>query len=104
MQWLFNLYWLEGADIGSRDVLVKAAAEVGLDGALVAQLLQSEADLDPVIAEINEASELGISGVPTFILAGRYGVVGAQSSEVLQSAIKRVVLEQEGKSAAAASP
>lgn len=90
---LFSLYWIEGADIGSRDVLVKAAVEVGLDGTLVAQLLQSEADLDAVIAEVNQASEIGITGVPTFVLAGRYGVVGAQSPKVLASAITRAAAE-----------
>ncbi|MFO0993680.1 MAG: DsbA family oxidoreductase [Hyphomicrobiales bacterium] len=90
---LFSLYWLEGADIGAREVLIKAAVDVGLDSTLVAQLLQSEADLDAVIAEINQASGMGITGVPTYILAGRYGVVGAQSSEVLSNAITRAALE-----------
>jgi len=84
---LFSLYWLEGADIGSHEVLIKAAVEVGLDGSLVAQLLQSQADIDPVIAEINQASELGITGVPTFIIAGRYALVGAQPSDALRKAI-----------------
>jgi predicted DsbA family dithiol-disulfide isomerase len=90
---LFSLYWIEGADIGAREVLIKAAVDVGLDGTLVAQLLQSEADLDAVIAEVNQASEIGITGVPTFVLAGRYGVVGAQSPEVLTSAITRAATE-----------
>ena len=97
---LFSLYWLEGADIGSRDVLIKAAAEVGLDSTLVAQLLQSEADLDPVIAEINQAAEFGITGVPTFIIANRYAVVGAQPAEALRSGIMRALLEQRSTSAA----
>ena len=90
---LFSLYWLEGADIGERNVLAKAAVDVGLDGALVSQLLQSDADLDPVIAEVNQASEMGITGVPTFIIANRFAVVGAQSSDVLRNAILRGVLE-----------
>ena len=97
---LFSLYWLEGADIGNRDVLVKAAVDVGLDGVLVAQLLQSEADLDAVIAEVNQASELGITGVPTFIIANRFAVVGAQSSDVLRSAIMRGGLEARSPSQA----
>lgn len=90
---LFSLYWIEGADIGARDVLIKAAVDVGLDGTLVAQLLQSEADLDAVIAEVNQASDIGITGVPTFVLAGRYGVVGAQSADVLAGAITRAAAE-----------
>jgi predicted DsbA family dithiol-disulfide isomerase len=91
---LFRLYWSEGGDIGKRDVLIKAAADVGLDTTFVHQALETEADLDAVIKEISEAAELGISGVPTFIFGNRYAVVGAQPSEVLASAISRVRLEQ----------
>lgn len=89
---LFALYWVEGADIGNRDVLTKAAAEVGLDGALVAQLLTTEADLDPVIAEINAAQKMGISGVPTFIFAGRLALSGAQPAETIKKAIEQSTL------------
>ena len=97
---LFALYWLEGADVGSNEVLVRAAGDVGLDAKLVAQLLQSQADLDPVIAEINQAHEFGITGVPTFIIAGRYVIVGAQSSEVIKGGITRAMLEQRAPQAA----
>jgi predicted DsbA family dithiol-disulfide isomerase len=90
---LFAFYWLEGQDIGDREVLLKAAVDVGLDGPLISQLLASEADLDPVIAEINQAYELGITGVPTFIIANRYAVVGAQAPEALRSGIMRAALE-----------
>jgi predicted DsbA family dithiol-disulfide isomerase len=93
---LFAFYWLEGQNIGDKNVLVKAAIDVGLDGALVSQLLASEADLDPVIAEINQAAELGITGVPTFIIANRYAIVGAQPAEALRGGIMRAELEQRG--------
>jgi predicted DsbA family dithiol-disulfide isomerase len=91
---LFTLYWIEGADVGRHEVLSKAAVEIGLDGSLVAQLLSSETDLDPVLEEVRTAAEMGITGVPTFIVAGRYAVVGAQPPEVLVSAITRASLEQ----------
>jgi predicted DsbA family dithiol-disulfide isomerase len=93
---LFSLYWLEGADIGASDVLIRAAVDVGLDGTLVTQLLGSDADLDPVIAEVNQATEIGITGVPTFIFAGKYALVGAQSPEALRDAILRVSSVSEG--------
>jgi predicted DsbA family dithiol-disulfide isomerase len=86
---LFALYFTEGADIGSRDVLIKAAADVGLDAALVTQLLGTEADLDPVIAEINAAQKMGISGVPTFIFAGRFALSSAQPAETIRKAIEQ---------------
>jgi predicted DsbA family dithiol-disulfide isomerase len=98
---LFELYWIEGADIGQRDVLIKAAVNVGLDGSLVAQLLDSEADLDAVLSEINTAAELGITGVPTFIIGNRYAVVGAQPPEVLVSAITRAELDERAEAGAA---
>jgi predicted DsbA family dithiol-disulfide isomerase len=90
---LFRLYWTEGQDVGDRDVLLKAAVDEGLDGTIIAQLLNSEADLDAVIEEINTAADLGITGVPTFIFAARYAVVGAQPPEILKGAITRAMLE-----------
>ena len=86
---LFALYFSEGGDIGNREVLLKAALEVGLDGALVAQLLATEADLDPVIAEINGAGKMGITGVPTFIFASRFAISVAHPSETLKKAIQQ---------------
>ncbi len=90
---LFMDYWSHGKDVGDHRVLIEAAIAVGLDGALVAQLLASEADLDRVIAEINQAAEFGITGVPTFIFGNRYAVVGAQPPEVLKAGITRALLE-----------
>jgi len=90
---LFMDYWSHGKDVGETRVLIDAAIAVGLDGSLVAQLLASEADLDRVIAEINQAAEFGITGVPTFIFGNRYAVVGAQPPEVLKAGITRALLE-----------
>lgn len=90
---LFMDYWSEGKDVGEASVLIDAAIAVGLDGGQVSQLLASDADLDPVIAEINQAAEFGITGVPTFIIGKRYAVVGAQAPEVLKGAMTRAVLE-----------
>jgi predicted DsbA family dithiol-disulfide isomerase len=89
---LFALYFTEGADIGDRNVLINAATAVGLDAALVSQLISTGADLDPVIAEVNAAGEMGITGVPTFIFASRFALSGAQPAETLKKAIEQTVL------------
>lgn len=89
---LFALYFAEGADIGNHEVLIQAAVEVGLDGTLVTQLLATGADLDPVIAEINAAGKMGITGVPTFIFASRYALSGAQPAETIKKAIEQNAL------------
>lgn len=89
---LFALYFTEGADIGNHEVLIKAAVEVGLDGTIVTQLLNTGADLDPVIEEINAAGKMGISGVPTFIFASRFAVSGAHPAETIKKAIEQTAL------------
>ncbi|MGE0004765.1 MAG: DsbA family oxidoreductase [Parvibaculaceae bacterium] len=89
---LFALYFTEGADIGDRDVLTGAAGDVGLDAALVAQLLATGADLDPVIAEIDAARKMGIGGVPTFIFAARFALSGAHPAETIRKAIEQSAL------------
>ena len=90
---LFQLYFTEGGDLSNQETLVEAAVEAGLDGTLVAQLLASQADLAAVVEEIGHARSLGISSVPTFIIANRYAVAGAQGPETLVSAITRASLE-----------
>lgn len=79
---LFRRYFREGQDIGDRAVLVEVARSAGLDAEVVARLLEGDADLEEVRAEDAQAREMGVQGVPTFIVGGRYVVTGAQDSEV----------------------
>ena len=90
---LFRLYFLEGGDLTDLGVLANAAAEAGMDRAVVERLLAGDADRAEVKAEIESAQRMGITGVPTFIVAGRYAVVGAQPAEVLSGAIDKVRAE-----------
>jgi predicted DsbA family dithiol-disulfide isomerase len=88
---LFAAYFSEGRDVGDHGVLGELAGEVGLDGAAITARLATEDDKDSVKAEIDEAYQIGVTGVPTYILGGRFGVVGAQSVEALTDAIRQVV-------------
>lgn len=87
---LFELYFLEGGNIGDRAVLVGVAREAGMDAALVEGLLASDADRDAVTQEIALARQMGVSGVPCFILNNKYAIVGAQSPEAIADAILQV--------------
>ena len=87
---LFRAYFLEGRDIGDRAVLTEIAASCGMERDDVARRLASEEDLTAVRAAVEAAQQLGVTGVPTFILAGRYGVVGAQPAETLADAINSI--------------
>ena len=90
---LFMAYWSEGLDIGDHAVLAKCAGEVGINAAQIAELLAGEQDVAEVKMEIQHAASIGVTGVPTFILAQSYALVGAQSPEVLADAIGRVAKE-----------
>ena len=90
---LFRLYFLEGGDLTDTGVLARAATEAGMERALVERLLAGEADIAEVRGEIEAAQRMGITGVPTFIIAGRYAVVGAQPAEVLTDAIAKARAE-----------
>ncbi|MFQ8431457.1 DsbA family oxidoreductase [Amaricoccus sp. W119] len=79
---LFRRYFEEGEDISDAGVLADAARAAGLDPAPVARLLAGDSDRAEVEAEIAEAARMGVAGVPTFILGGRYAVNGAQAPEV----------------------
>jgi predicted DsbA family dithiol-disulfide isomerase len=100
-QRLMELYFTEGADLTDREVLVKAAADCGMDANLTRELLASDRDIDRVTAEATEAKEMGIDGVPYFILGGVMAVSGAQDPAYLADAMGRAVEEVAKRGAAA---
>ncbi len=92
-------YMIEGAAIGEREVLVALAADVGLDAEEAATVLESGRYTDEVRADEQLARELEISGVPFFVMAGRYGISGAQPAEVLRDALAKAWAEHAAKPA-----
>jgi predicted DsbA family dithiol-disulfide isomerase len=84
---LFRAYFVEGRFVGDRDTLVELAGTAGLD----ADAARAWLDAGTGTAEIGEAEarahELGISGVPFFIFAGRVGLSGAHPPETMREAI-----------------
>jgi len=94
-QRLMDLYFTEGADLSNREVLVGAAADIGMDPDKVRDMLSSDADIERVESAASAAKDAGIDGVPTFILGGVAAVSGAQSPEVLANAIEQVATNRE---------
>ena len=88
-QRLMDLYFTEGADLSNREVLVKAAADCGLDPDRVRRDLAADADAARVEEAANAAKDSGIDGVPFFIFGGVLAVSGAQDASYLASAIER---------------
>ena len=84
---LFAATFTEGRPIGERATLVELAAEVGLDAAEAARLLEGDELAGEVRAEEQVAARLGATGVPFFVFDRRVAVAGAQRPDVLLEAL-----------------
>lgn len=87
---LMEAYWTAAADIGDHDILRRLAVEVGLHAAEVEDTLASDRFLDIVLASTRQAQQIGISGIPGFLLDERLLVLGAQPREVFEQAFAQL--------------
>lgn len=87
---LFEAFWEKGLNIGDDAVLVALATEAGLDPEIVRPLIAGDADRAEVRQDVETAQRMGITGVPCFILDGKYAVMGAQDVDALVDAIRNV--------------
>jgi predicted DsbA family dithiol-disulfide isomerase len=88
---LFELYFVEGANLAEVDALARAAESAGLDRAEAAALLASDELADDVRHEIEAAHRLGVTGVPFFIFGGRVALSGAHEAETLAAAAREAI-------------
>jgi predicted DsbA family dithiol-disulfide isomerase len=98
-QRLMELYFRDGGDLTDINVLVQAAADVGLDAEDIRRRLATDEDVELISAQAKEAADKGISGVPTFVFAQKYAVSGAQPPEQLAAAIRQVSAEVNAQAA-----
>lgn len=89
---LFKANFEEGRNIGDHAVLLDIAETSGLDRDVIGNLLSSDADKETIRAEIAAASQMGVSGVPFFIIDQQYAVSGAQTSDVLVNAFREIAI------------
>lgn len=87
---LFHAYFVEGRDIGDKDVLGDIADSIGMDASVVMKLLASDSDTDDIRNRDSHSREMGVSSVPTFIVAGQHAVPGAQPPEMWHKVIAEI--------------
>lgn len=92
---LMRAYFTEGEAVGDPATLVRLGIDVGLDEAKVREVVNGSAHAKDVRADEERARAFGISGVPFFAIDERYGVSGAQPSEVLLDALRQAYEEAE---------
>src|SRR3954447_21548298 len=90
---LFRATFTEGEPISDTETLVRLVADAGLDADEAHAVLASDAYADEVRADEQQAAQLRISGVPFFVVDGKYGVSGAQPAEVLRQVLDRAWAE-----------
>lgn len=78
---LFRAYFLDGKNIGDRKVLASIGDSGGLDSGELRDYLVGDEDRAEVLADQDAAVSMNITGVPCFIVDGRYAIVGAQAPE-----------------------
>lgn len=86
---LFHGYFTEGVNVGEVEQLISLAAGAGLDGAAVGRFLESNDGVEGVQREEARGRQLGIRGVPYFVLNGKTTVSGAQPVETFVAAINQ---------------
>ena len=92
-------YLEEGALMSDHATLLRLAVEAGLDEGEVTDVLASDQHAEAVRADEARAHELGINGVPCFVLDGRFAVSGAQSPQILLGALHQAWNERKSSSA-----
>ncbi|HEY2519415.1 MAG TPA: DsbA family oxidoreductase [Streptosporangiaceae bacterium] len=85
----YRSYFGEAADVFDPDVLSKIAATAGLDPGDVQQVLGGDDYTDEVRADEQQAQQIGIRGVPFYVLDGRLGISGAQSAATFTEALRQ---------------
>ncbi|MFU8823826.1 DsbA family oxidoreductase [Yoonia sp.] len=90
---LFKAYFVEGRDIGSDEVLADVADTAEMDAALITRLLASDSDTADIRARDAHSREMGISSVPTFVVANQHAVPGAQPTDLWVKVITDIIAQ-----------
>ena len=88
---VFRMVYTEGKDPGKWDVLRSAAEEVGLNADEMQYDVEGEKYKDQVAEQVQWAYQIGVSGVPTYVINDRYALVGAQPYEVFKNALAQIM-------------
>jgi predicted DsbA family dithiol-disulfide isomerase len=84
---LFKAYFTEGKNIDDIPTLIQLGLEIGLNATETKTVLESDQYSNDVRQDIDEAQQVGVRGVPFFVLDKKYAISGAQDSEIFLQAI-----------------
>ena len=91
---VFRKVYAEGLDPSQWEVLRAAAQEVGLDPEELQREVESEKYMAKVVDQVRWAYQIGVTGVPTYVINDRYAIVGAQPYEVFKGALEQIMKQK----------
>lgn len=86
---IFKAYFTEGKDVSEIETLVDLGRNVGLDETEIRNMLASKQFKEAVQNDIIEAQQIGVRGVPFFVLDRKYAISGAQPNEVFTETLEK---------------
>ena len=92
---VFRKVYSDGLDISRWDVLRSAAKEVALNAGEMQNQVEGGKYTAEVEAQVRQAYQIGVSGVPTYVINDRYAIVGAQPYELFKHALNEVMAREE---------
>ncbi|WP_460948579.1 DsbA family oxidoreductase [Spirosoma daeguense] len=96
---LFRAYFTEGKNTADHATLLELGTDVGIDADELSKVLASDNYSDAVRHDIYEAQQLGVRGVPFFVINRKYAVSGAQAPETFQGALETAWAEWQQQNA-----
>ncbi|MDW0118009.1 DsbA family oxidoreductase [Sporosarcina thermotolerans] len=91
---LLEGHFVKGEALGDESTLVAIAEEVGISKDRVQQMLQSDEFSNEVKKDIGEAGQIGVQGVPFFVINRKYAISGAQPAQAFEEALRKVAAEE----------
>jgi predicted DsbA family dithiol-disulfide isomerase len=86
---LLVAYFTEGEAIGDLETLWRLATEVGLDPSVCSDILAGDRYAEEVRSDERAALELGVTGVPFFVVDGKFAIPGAQDPDTMLDVLNR---------------
>ena len=91
---LFKAYFTEVRHVGEMKTLIELATEIGLDQQKVQSMLNSNEYEADVRAQEQDAQQIGVTGVPFYVINRKYAISGAQPSDVFLEVMEKVWIEE----------
>jgi Predicted dithiol-disulfide isomerase involved in polyketide biosynthesis len=90
---LYDAHFTNGEVLNDEETLVRLSESVGLDGDTVRGIINSDQYKQDVNVDISQASQLGVQGVPFFLVNDKYSISGAQPVELFEEALEKIYHE-----------